>query len=213
VITNGHGKPIVALDIDGTIADYHVWFLRFAEMWLGRPMPDPEANNPGLPLHRFMGVSKTTYRKVKLAYRQGGLKRAMPCLSGIDSAIRSWRRAGAEVWICTTRPYLRLDNIDPDTREWLRRNHIQYDAVLFGHNKYRELHRIVGPDRVVAVADDLTAMLEQAWGCGLRRLLLRDQVYNRFWDESSTPVVRWSTAEQLDLLVRSSIETWKEEHR
>jgi hypothetical protein len=206
-------KPVIALDIDGTIAEYHAWFLRFAEMYLGRPMPDPEDNNPGLPLWKFMGVSKTTYRRAKLAYRQGGLKRGMPCLPDIAPAVRSWRRAGAEVWICTTRPYLRLDNIDPDTREWLRRNHIQHDAVLFGHNKYRELRRLVGAERVVAVIDDLPELLEQARACGLGRLLLRDQVYNRYYNEMDKPVVRWRTTKQLDMMVSLTIKLWKEDHR
>lgn len=208
-------KPVVALDIDGTSALYHEWFLRFAEMYLGRPMPVAE-DNPGLPLYKFMHVSKATYRRVKLAYRQGGLKRAMPVVEGMPEAVRSWRRAGAEVWICTTRPYLRLDNIDPDTREWLRRNKMQHDAVLFGHNKYRELKRLVGTERVVAVVDDLPEMIAQAEAVGFGRLLLHDQPYNRYWNESSElggKAIRWATVGQLDMLVSGGIRYWKEKHR
>lgn len=140
-------------------------------------MPSPIEVNPGLPLHRFMRTSKHTYRQCKLAYRQGGLKRSMPVYPGARELTVQLRRAGAEVWICTTRPYLRLDNIDPDTRHWLRRNRIQFDGVLYGHNKYRDLVRAVGTDRVVAVLDDLPAMLEQARGLGLYTIC-RQQPYN-----------------------------------
>lgn len=207
-MSNGYDKPVVALDIDGTSALYHSWFLKFAEMYLGRPMPLAE-ENPGLPLYQFMHISKATYRKTKLAYRQGGLKRAMPVVEGMPEAVRAWRKAGAEVWICTTRPYLRLDNIDPDTREWLRRNRMQHDAVLFGHNKYRELRRLVGAERVVAVIDDLPEMLKQAEECGLGERLLHDQPYNRYWDGA----IRWHSADALSVLVFGFIQEWKEKHR
>lgn len=170
-------KPVVALDIDGTLGDYHGHFLRFAEGWLGKPMPDPDNNTNGTPLYRLMKVSKSTYRECKLAYRQGGLKRSMPCYPGSAEAVRYIRKK-AEVWICTTRPYLRLDNIDPDTRHWLRRNGIQYDGVLYGHHKYRHLAKIVGADRVVLVVDDQPELLRTApVGC-VRAM--RYQPYNMY---------------------------------
>lgn len=175
-------KPVVALDLDGTLGDYHLHFTRFAEQWTGRKMPDPADINPGLPLHKHLGMSKATYRQCKLAYRQGGLKRSMPVYPGAADMIREFRRAGAEVWICTTRPYLSLARIDPDTRHWLRRNHIQYDGVLYGENKYRDLVKNVNRDQVVAVLDDLVALLEQALSLGLPTFL-RDQPYNRYTNE------------------------------
>lgn len=176
--TNGDGKPVVALDIDGTLGDYHGHFLWFAERWIGKPMPDPDDINPGLRLHAFMGVPLRTYRECKLAYRQGGLKRFMPVYDGAADLCRDIRRAGAEVWICTTRPYLRLDNIDPDTREWLRRNGIAYDAVLFGEEKYRELKRQAGA-RVTLVLEDLPELFWQAQRLFPRAdVWLRAQPYN-----------------------------------
>lgn len=158
---NGDGRPVVALDIDGTLGDYHAHFLWFAERWFGREMPSATEFNPGLRLHKFMKVRLADYRQCKLAYRQGGLKRWMPVYDGASELTRAIQRAGAEVWICTTRPYLRLDNIDPDTREWLRRAGIRYDAVLFGEDKYRELKRQAG-NRVAAIVDDLPELWAQA---------------------------------------------------
>lgn len=161
-----NGKPIVAVDIDGTLADYHGWFLGFAEGYLGRAMPVMDTN-PGLPLHEFMGLSKEEYRQVKLAYRQGGLKRSMPAFEGARHMTEAFEAAGAEVWICTTRPYLRLDNIDPDTREWLERNQIKYTAMIFGESKYEDLVESVGADRVVAVVEDLPEQIARAYGLNL----------------------------------------------
>ncbi|XBA13396.1 phosphatase [Gordonia phage Xenia2] len=183
-----NGKPIIALDIDGTLGDYHGHFLRFAEAWYGRPMPNPSEINPGLPLHKFMQTSKSTYRQCKLAYRQGGLKRSMPADPGASGLTRYIRqKLGAEVWICTTRPYLRLDNIDPDTRHWLRRNHIQYDGVVWGPHKYRDLAKRVGTDRIVAVLDDELALVRQAKEVGIANVYLRDQPYNIWQDALGRP--------------------------
>lgn len=176
--TNGHGKVVVALDIDGTLGDYHSHFLRFAEDWIGKPMPKPLDINPGMRLHKFMGVPLSVYRQCKLAYRQGGLKRSMPVYDGAAELTREIQKLGGEVWICTTRPYLRLDNIDPDTQEWLRRNKIRYDAVLFGDDKYRELKRQAGR-RVGAVFDDLFEMCDKAVKLGFTAYI-RDQPYNRY---------------------------------
>lgn len=169
-------NPVVALDIDGTLGNYHLHFTRFAAQWCGRDMPDPIENTDGVPLNKWLGMSKMTYRQCKLAYRQGGMKRSMPCYEGASELTRQLRKASVEVWICTTRPYLRLDNIDPDTRHWLRRNRIQYDNVLFGEHKYRDLHRQTN-NRVLFVVDDLPEMIEQAESQGMEAILRR-QPYN-----------------------------------
>lgn len=185
--TNGEGKPVVAIDIDGTLGDYHQNFLEFATRYFGRQFPHPGVANPGLKLWEWMEISQRDYRDAKLAYRQGGWKRWMPCYLGASELTLRIRAANAEVWICTTRPYLRLDNVDPDTREWLGRNRIQYDAILFdpAHKddgtKYDELARQAG-NRVASVIDDLPEMLQSATDArvpGLAAPILRDQPYNR----------------------------------
>jgi hypothetical protein len=171
-------KPVVALDIDGTLGDYHGHFLRFASEWYGREMPAPGTINPGLPLHKFMRTSKATYRQCKLAYRQGGLERSMPAYDGAAELTRAIRRLGGEVWLCTTRPYLKMDTQSPNTVHWLRRNKIQFDHMLSGPHKYHDLVKSVGAERVVMVLDDLPEMFVTARGLGLNTWL-RDQPYNR----------------------------------
>ena len=184
----GAGKPVIALDIDGTLGDYHKHFLWFATHWFGREFPDPEQARHGVRLSTFMGISHREYRECKLAYRQGGLKRFMPCYPFAADLTHELREAGAQIWICTTRPYLRLDNIDPDTREWLRRNRIEYDAILFEGiyedegTKWEDLINQVGLERIVAVADDLPANTADAYTRGIERVYLRDQPYNRASD-------------------------------
>ena len=201
----------MALDIDGTLGDYHGHFLRFAEGWIGKKMPRPEEINPGLPLHKLMAVSKQTYRQCKLSYRQGGLKRSMPAYPGARLLSTEVRKAGAEVWICTTRPYLRLDNIDPDTRHWLRRNGIQDDGVLWGEHKYRDLVKNVGLDRIVCALDDLREMTTQAEQLGITAIL-RDQPYNKPCDGRYSEFLYLTRARDLNEarhLIIEQIHRWK----
>jgi hypothetical protein len=199
-------KPVVALDIDGTLGDYHGHFTRFIEQWTGKPMPSPTAMTGGVPFHKHLGVSRSTYNAAKLAYRQGGMKRSMPVYDGAWLLTRGIRKRGAEVWICTTRPYLRLDNIDPDTRHWLRRNGIQYDGVIFGNHKYRDLARLVGSGRVILVVDDLPALTGQARSVGLPTLL-RSQPYN-----SSANEPRADTLMEVWYAFVTAMEAWREQH-
>jgi hypothetical protein len=208
---NGHDKPVVALDIDGTLGDYHGNWFAFARLYFNRRPREWNLPNPGLPLWEHMGITHHEYREAKLAYRQGGWKRWMPCYAGAFELTRSIRSAGAEVWICTTRPYLRLDNVDPDTREWLARNGIEYDAVLFDRlegkgTKYRELYAQAG-NRVASITDDLPEMVEEAariWR--MDRVILRDQPYNQHmpWPRRAYDLTQMRT------MILNDINIWRE---
>jgi phosphoglycolate phosphatase-like HAD superfamily hydrolase len=182
IFRTGAGRGVVALDIDGTLGDYHGHFLNFAAGWLGRPMPPADAINPGRRLSEFMGIDHAVYRRIKLAYRQGGMKRTMPVYPGASGLTVWLKDQDIEIWICTTRPYNRLDNIDEDTQEWLNRNQIKFDAILWdnseGNGKYIELVRQVGIGRIIAVIDDLPAQLHEAKSVGIENTYLRAQPYN-----------------------------------
>lgn len=215
--TNGEGKPVVALDIDGTLGDYHRNFIEFARRYFNDTESNWMAPNPGLPLWEFMGVSHRDYRDAKLAYRQGGWKRWMPTYPMASQLTKEIRRVGAEVWLCTTRPYLRLDNVDPDTREWLRRNAIEYDALLFdpAHEedgtKYDELKRQAG-HRVASIVDDLPEMIaaatrafESTNGKLWLSPILREQPYNQHFIYPR----RAADLREVWELVRADINTWR----
>lgn len=201
-------KPVVALDIDGTLGDYHGHFLKFAQGWYGRTMPDPSDINPGLPLHKFMNTSKATYRQCKLAFRQGGLERSMPVYDGATELTVALRKCGVELWLCTTRPYLKLDTQSPNTLHWLRRNKIQYDHLLSGPHKYRDLVKQIGePGRVVAVLDDLPSMYDQAESIGLPSIL-RSQPYNQHHSDAPMVDDLWDAKET----ILAWLDHWSRDH-
>lgn len=208
-------KPVVALDIDGTLANFHHHFCWFADMYLGTYV----LGNL-LPNHRYDGVESfnswfcrtwgvgiEVFRQVKLAYRQGGMKRSMPIFDGAYALAGAIQDAGAELWVTTTRPYLSLDNVVPDTVFWLEQHEIEYDYMLFDDDKYGKLVERVDSDRVVLVLDDLWEMWDAAEVLFPGRAMLVCTPWNR--------AVRRPSMCSLDAaadIAVGLIQDWKEQH-
>lgn len=192
------------IDIDGTLGDYYGHFFRFAEGWLGKVV-DMDYDTR-VPMYRHLEVSKTTYRQCKLAYRMGGLKRSMPPVAWAPGMTRLLRLWGADVWICTTRPYLSHDNIDSDTRHWLRRNRFACQGVIWGENKYKELARTVGRERIVTVLDDLPEMCTQAINLGIEPVFAL-RMHNRHEAYPFDQVAE--TEEETLLALKVRLEHWR----
>jgi hypothetical protein len=185
--------PVVALDLDGTLGDYHGHLIQFASMWLGRThdQADPYTGSErfGNWFARSFATDLTTFRAVKLAFRQGGMKRSMPVKPGAYALVQALRVAGAEVWFTTTRPWERFDRVDPDTKEWLARNRLVGDALLFNEDKLGELIVQVQRERVIAVLDDEWEQLDRARALELGEPIQLVTQYNREsgWDGVKSP--------------------------
>lgn len=211
-------RPIVAVDIDGTLGAYHSHFLEFAHQYLGSepPLLMDEYDGDMSFRHWFttsFNVDDAEWHTIKLAYRQGGMKRSMPTIESqvyTSQFVAQLRQSlGCEVWITTTRPFLRLDGIDPDTREWLHRNRIGYDGLLYDEDKYAVLARNVDPKRVVAVLDDLPEQFDAAGiAFGATIPILRRTQYNRAVDRPLTA----KTLDRALEVISARVATWKEQH-
>lgn len=221
-------KPIVAVDIDGTLGDFHSHFLDFVEGWsgtrleLGREYAGAYVDSDGTPrldspFKRWVrgwlpDLSDSDWHTLKLAYRQGGFKRTMPVYEGAAGLCEAIRSAGAELWLTTTRPYLRLDNVDPDTREWLRRTGIEFDGLLYDEEKYAVLAERVESSRVVMILDDLVDQVEEASHYfGGKTPVLRKTAYNRLARERWTGLAEDSLGGAEDVALRR-IREWRDEH-
>jgi hypothetical protein len=212
-------KPVVAVDIDGTMGMYHYHFLEFAAAYLNQQVYDHYVGN-----QPFKDWFCNTYRctpddwhDIKLAYRQGGMKRTMPVYAQAAFLCQSIQDAGAELWVTTTRPYIRHDNIDPDTREWLRRHRIKYDYLIYDGHKYNKLKQLVGEDRVCAVLDDLEEEISEAHRLfGGEVPILRVNEYNTAFKSSvglMVPAVQIATnLEMAFRLIHDRIKKWEVEN-
>lgn len=170
-------RPIVVSDIDGTLGEYHDHFTGFAWMYHNYPQKLGSWNGEG-EFEQWLGLTKAEYREAKLAYRQGGMKRLMPVYPyARDFALMAWRRA--ELWLATTRPYMRHDSTDPDTRHWLERNNVHYEHLLYDDNKYEVLAGLVDPERVVLILEDLPEQYDKAEVFFPGRVALVPRAHNR----------------------------------
>lgn len=153
--------PVVVFDIDGTLAQYHEPFTTFCDDYFATRLHhgwDGKGN-----FEDYLGLTRPQYRDAKLAYRQGGNKRWAPLYPGMRAMVMAAKEdLGADIWIATTRPWNRLDNVDPDTQEWIRRFSLPVDGLLYGDDKYRQLIKAVDPERIVAVVEDLGEQVEEA---------------------------------------------------
>lgn len=208
-------RPVVAIDIDGTLGKYHDHFLTFAENYLGFSLKASTLlsgmNTREYPynteFNEWLGIDKRTYRDIKLAYRQGGMKRSMPPYGGASKITNSLYQAGIEVWIATTRPWLRLDNIDPDTRHWLERHTVHYEGLIYGDNKWERLIEIVGHDRIIGIVDDLPEEIDAADTLGLPTI----QKENGHTDDAKRyPYYKSLEIIRVHLLTRAT--KWRLEH-
>lgn len=201
-------RPIFGIDIDGTLGRYHEHFTAFAEAWTGRVLPSHTFFGGGS-FAAHLGLSKSTYRKIKLAYRRGGAKRSMPVFDNASELTRSLRDRGAIVVLCTTRPYLSLEGVDEDTRHWAKRNEIAHDFIIWGEWKYRDLGRF--GRRVVSVVDDEPAMMRQA----MKEGILTNKVC-RPWNEKLSCVVNGyacTTLNDVGMAMHEQLDEWENDHR
>lgn len=215
-------KPIVAFDVDGTMSEYHYSLAKHAWNYHGVPHRSDWWDGSGN-YEDWLGITQAQYREAKLAFRQGGYKRWVPPMPGLEvlcDVVRRLRNAGkVEVWITTTRPWNRLDSVDPDTRFWLDRHFPVYDHILYDEHKYRHLATIVDPERVVLVADDLPEMVHEAGEAfgtnGWMPVLMErphNQAYRRSIEAALWPM--YTPCQTLGVLagiVEARVETWHEE--
>jgi hypothetical protein len=201
-------RPVVALDLDGTLGDYHRHLTEFMKLYWGvRLIPRMTMWEGEGEWEDYFGLTKEEYRQAKLAFRQGGWKRWMPIYPGVHQLFRSVRPR-ADLWIATSRPWQRLDNIDPDTIEWLRRHRLAVDGLIYGADKYKQLTEVIDPDRIVAVVDDLFEQCDAAEVAGLFAIQ-RFNVHNRY-------PVRWpvgqSTIQDIEVELHRLIDIWETKH-
>lgn len=201
-------KPVVALDIDGTLGRYHEHFLNFLEKWLDRPLPMEAWRYDGDgEFSDATGLTKHTYQQAKLAFRAGGFKRWMPAFDGTQQLVNVALAFGAELWITTTRPWMRMDNIDEDTRFWLERMSIPFKGLLFDEHKYQMLCDRIDKGRIAFVLEDQWDMYDEADALGLPVHLARSQ-----WNRAIHRQRACGTLGEAATAIHASLNTWREQH-
>lgn len=157
----------IGLDIDGVIADYVAVMLPLLSEVCGRPVSSEDINTYDIS-ECFNLDDKAAEYFWQQALGTDLLMRAPP-VEGAPEGLAALD--GHDIWIVTGRPAL-LQGL---TEEWLLRNKIRYDHLVFDRTMNKML---VGPDFDVFVEDFLEGALVIA-EAGVFTLL-----FNQPWNQS-----------------------------
>jgi uncharacterized HAD superfamily protein len=103
---------------------------------------------------------------------------------------------------------MRLDNMDPDTREWLRRNEVPYKGLLYDENKYDRLCEAIDKERVVLVLEDQLDQCNAAKRAGLPVVMMGSN-WNRYnWRGH----IIAQDFERAGWILSKRVTEWREQH-
>lgn len=163
------GSKVIVSDLDGTGADYRAGF----EAWWGRT---DEVKTLAVDLDNR--VPYMDYTASKDDFERTGGYANLPAYADWVSLIRGERNLGTGLLITTARPAHELKRIWGDTMQWLKRQNIEPDSIVFGRDeRILELVNLgKRANMVVLLEDDATLALRAAHS-GIH-VMLRTQPYN-----------------------------------
>ena len=146
-------KNVVAVDIDGVLADYPRSFLEFINQELGTAYTIDQVTS--YDIYSCLGIPPEVGLSIKNKYRETGQKRFIPVLPGAREFLQRLKAAGYTIVLITARPYEQYSRIYADTLEWLARNDLPYDYLVFHEKKEEYLIDMVGKDAIRFFVDDV----------------------------------------------------------
>lgn len=170
------GDKIVGVDIDGVLADYPRSFVEFINKELGTDFDPDKITNYNI--YEELGLSTELGMELKDKYRQSGQKRFIPVIDGAKEMLHGLRDLGYKIVLLTARPYKKYNRIFPDTMEWLEKNGLVYDAIIFDENKEERLLKEFGANRVDFFIDDVAGNANSISNLGVKCFLV-DRPYNQ----------------------------------
>lgn len=187
-----NNNKLVALDVDGVLADYPDSFQKFIKnktgIWINISTYDLYSEYA-----RIVGHEKML--QLKHEYRETGQKRYIPVIPGATQLCDDIHDLGYNIIFLTSRPVKRYARIFADTIEWLEKNRLKQpgDAIIFDEDKnYRAVREF--PMIRFMVEDNLKFATEIAQ-LGIPVFLL-DKIYNKT-DEQHPNIIRVETLEKI----------------
>lgn len=144
--------PCVLIDIDGVLADWDAGFYGWVSSCTGVTFSAlDDLLPPGSASSRMTAYSARKWyeaaglqvqEEVKRKFRQSGAKAELALLPGAKELLYLVRQCSQlKIVLLTNRPYAEHYRIYPDTLEWLEKNGLPYDAIVWAHDKGLEAVR------------------------------------------------------------------------
>lgn len=128
-------ENVVAVDIDGVIADYPEGFLQFVEKKTGKTLDRSKLTQYRIYDIFAEDIGEEEMFRLKEEFRATGEKRSLPVVEGAVEGLKKLKELGYTIVLLSARPYKKHPRIFSDTIFWLKANGFVYDAVLWDKNK------------------------------------------------------------------------------
>lgn len=121
-------KKIVGIDLDGVLAQYPEGWIHFVNMVEKSNYQDLNEVKEKLSYRR--------YKNLKHQYRTSGFKETLSPRENASAFTNILKKSGYHIFILTSRPFETYEGLFKLTTNWLSRNDICYDGIIFGNDKH-----------------------------------------------------------------------------
>jgi len=127
-------KKICYFDIDGVLNDYPECWLRFLrEKWDRTELPDRKIRDLNYVKEQ---VPYQLYRNSKWEYRESGYKTTIPPTTSASELTYNLHQMRYHIVIITARPVKEHPSLFKQTVDWLQKNSIEFDDLIFDGDKH-----------------------------------------------------------------------------
>ena len=170
-------EKICCFDIDGVLMDcYPKCWIEYVNEQLNIDFEDLNEMKKG--------ISYETYRNLKEHYRLSGIKETFPANIEASTITKILKEKGYKIIIMTARPAYKYPTLYAQTVNWLNKNNIIYDSIIFEEkNKHAkimsEFHNIK------FMVEDNSYVANQISKWGYKVFLLKNEYNNKLLVEKN----------------------------
>lgn len=159
-------EKCVLIDIDGVLSDYPRCFYEAVSRSSHFVNSYHYCGDAATAAEWLRELPVDKYEEVKRWYRQSGAKADLPVLAGACEMLTRIRERGVKIVLLTNRPYAEHFRIYPDTLEWLAKNNLPYDAIIWAKDKGFEA--VKNFSNVLWAVDDQADNIEKLRAAGIQ---------------------------------------------
>lgn len=124
-------EKVCVFDIDGVLNDYPKTWIDFVNVSLCENFKNLNEVKDSL--------SYSKYKRLKEEYRVSGVKENLCVKKGAKEVINKLRSEGFKIIIISARPVIKYSSLYKQTTNWLAKNGIEYDNLIFSERKQFEV--------------------------------------------------------------------------
>ena len=186
-------EKVAIIDIDGVLADYPRCIMDYIHRKTGIAPMDIGTYDIYYEYGKVLGHAEV--ERLKHEFRESGEKRNIPVLPGALELLKGLNNRGYYIAILSSRPVSRYKRIMGDTLEWLNKNNLPYNGVLWDEEKdYKSIAKI--PNVRFAVEDNLKFAINLAKYIDLV-FLIDKKKYNQTQEDLPRNIIRVGELEDI----------------